>query len=115
LRFVAEAEHVPSQLLETILEEEFIMASDFYQSVINKGIVKGREQGEARGAKKEITSTIVRLLRRRLGSVNDDVQERMMAETSLDTLREWLDMATDAADAESAQRLVDTIRKTQAA
>lgn len=111
LWFVAGAEHMPEQLLRSVLDEDVVMASDYYQSVINKGKAQGVLEGEARGAKKELASAIVRALRRRLRSVNDDVLARMMSETSLDTIREWHDMAMDAVDAESAQRLVDTISK----
>jgi len=111
LRFVAEAEHVPRQLLETILEEEFIMASDFYQSVINKGKAQGVLEGEA----KTLAKNIVDILERRLGAVNNDVRKQILGETNIETLRRWKDMAFDAVDAEGAQRLVDTIRKSRSA
>jgi hypothetical protein len=108
LRFVAEAEHVPRQLLETMLEEEFIMASNFYQSVINKGIVKGEA--------KTLATTIVDILERRLRAVKSDVRTQIFAETNIETLRRWKDMALDALDtldAERAERVVEAIRNTR--
>ena len=87
------------------------MASDFYRSVINKGKARGLLEGEA----KTLATSVFDILQRRLGAVNDDVRKQILAETNIETLRTWKDMAFDALDAESAQRLVEAIRKTQAA
>lgn len=133
LWFVAGAEHVPGQLLRSILDEELVMASDYYESVIAKGKVLGILEGEARGILKgeaqgilkgeaqgilkgeaqALATSIVNVLQRRLGSVDNDVRKKILAKTNLKTLRAWHDKAIDAIDAESAQRLVETIRESR--
>ncbi len=119
LWFVAGAEHVSKHLLSSVLDEDVVMASDYYQSVINKGkaqgFLEGEARGEARGEAKTLATSVFDILQRRLGAVKNDVRKQILAETNIETLRRWQDMAFDAIDAESAQRLVDTIRKTRSA
>jgi hypothetical protein len=80
-----------------------------YESIFAKGYA----EGFAKGVTKTISETIVDILKRRLGSVNDDVRMQVLAETNIDVLRRWQDIAFDAIDGESAQRLANVICKTR--
>lgn len=115
LRFIAEAEDMPQQILEAVLAKEEAMSSGLYESAVAKGeargLAKGIAEGIVQGEAKALAGAIVRMLRRRMGVVKSDVRKRILSETNVKMLRRWLDLASDAMDAESAQRVVDTIRK----
>lgn len=117
LKFIAAKEDVPKRLLDAVLAEELVMSSEYWDSVIAKGFAKGEihgfAKGEAKGEAKTLAAAIVRTLQRRLGTVKTTVRKQVLAETNLEMLRKWHDMAIDAIDADSAQRLVDAIRKTR--
>jgi hypothetical protein len=99
LWFIAEAEDVPVRVMKEYITEAKLMASTLYQSIF--------EKGEA----KRCAETILRILTRRLGTLDPAVATRIRAESNLDTLDVWLNEALDLPDAESAHRLVEKIGK----
>jgi len=107
LWFVAEAEGLPIRLLHVYLTEEKLMESELYKSIFSKGEAKG----EARGEAKTKADAIVRVLMRRLGSLEPSLRERIRSTTDIETITNWYELALDAVDTPSAERLVDLIRR----
>lgn len=105
LWFVAEAEDVSVRVMKAYIAEEKLMASTLYQSIIEKG----EARGEVRGRAQERAGTILRVLTRRLGSVDPAVATRIRGVTDSETLDVWLNEALDLQDAEGARRLVEKI------
>ncbi len=103
LWFVAEAEDVPVRLMRAYIEEQKLMASTLYQSIL--------EKGEARGQAKVCAETIIRLLAHWMGAVEPDLRERIRTRADLDTLTSWYDDALFLRNAEDAERLAEKIRK----
>jgi hypothetical protein len=99
LWFVAEAEHLPVQVMRAYISEDRLMESTLYQSAMAKG--------EAR----VYAETIVRLLSYRMGALDPAVRERIRKVADLEILMPWYEEALLAVDAEGAQRLADKIRK----
>ena len=99
LWFMAEAEHVPVQVMRAYISEERLMASTLYQSALEKG--KTRNKAE----------TIIRILTHRMGSADPAVRERIRALSDAETLTVWYEEALQAVDAEGARRLAEKIEK----
>jgi hypothetical protein len=83
------------------------MASTLYDSIVERA----EAIGEARGRARMAADTIVRILTRRLGTLDPAVATRIRTVGDLDTLDAWLDEALGLPDAEGAARLVDKISK----
>ena len=102
LWFVAEAEHLPVQVMRAYISEEELMESTLYQSAFAKG--------EAKAEARLYVETIVVMLGRWLGTLDPALAERIGAVTDRPTLRAWQQEALYLSDAEGARRLVDKIR-----
>ncbi len=94
------------RVMKEYISEEKLMASTLYQSIFEKG----ETRGEAQGRLKERADNIVRLLIRRVGTLDPAVAERIRSVPSLDTLDVWQNEALDLPDTESARRLIEKIR-----
>jgi hypothetical protein len=103
LWFVAEAEDLPTRAMKEYITQEKLMASTLYQSILEKG----RSLGDAA----RCADTIIRILIRRLGTIDPALATRIRAVSNVDTLDAWLNEALDTPDAEGARRLVDKIGK----
>jgi hypothetical protein len=99
LWFMAEAEHVPVQVMRAYISEERLMASTLYQSALEKGETRSKAE------------TIIRILTHRMGSADPAVRERIRALSDAETLTVWYEEALQAVDAEGARRLAEKIEK----
>jgi hypothetical protein len=107
LWFVSEAEDVPVWIMRAYLTEDRLMASTLYNSAFEKGEAKGEAKGQA--------DVLIRILMRRLGTLDATVRERIRATTDRETLSVWVDEALDLTDAEQARRLAEKIQRALAA
>ena len=103
LWFVAEAEHVPVQVMRAYITEQQLMASMLYQEIF--------EKGEVRGEAKNCAETIVRLLIHWMGTLDQAVREQIRTLSDLDTLKAWQNEALYLSDAEGARRLAERIQR----
>ncbi|MFE1744905.1 Rpn family recombination-promoting nuclease/putative transposase [Coleofasciculus sp. H7-2] len=62
-------------LIRQLLREEIMQESVTYQAIIRKGVQQGKQEGK----KEEALSLIMRQLARRLGAVDQQMQERIQA------------------------------------
>ncbi len=98
LRFVAEAEGLPIQLLLELIPRNKMIESQFYQSIL--------QEGEAiRQAK-----ALLRLLLRRFDYVDESLSARVLAETRMPLLESWFDDAAILADEDALRSLVTRIK-----
>jgi hypothetical protein len=109
LWFVAEAEHVPVQVMREYITESQLMASTLYREIFHKGKAQGKAQGEALGEAKTWAETIVQVLSRRMGAIDPAIRERIRSVADAETLKAWYDEVLSVIDAEGAQRLADQI------
>lgn len=71
-------------LIQQLFREEIMRESVIYQDIIQKGIQQGKQEGEL--------AVVLRLLTRRLGTIESEVQERLrsLTTTQLENLAEAL-------------------------
>lgn len=112
LWFVAEAEDVPTKLIQLYIQEAQLMESNLYKSIFASGKARGEAQGEARGLIKAHTDTICILLERHLGSLDPAVRRQLSLWSQPDTLEGWRNEAVALTDAKSARKLLQKIMKT---
>jgi hypothetical protein len=110
LWFVAEAEQVPVQWLQTLLSRERLMQSTLYQQIFTEGEARGKASGRL----EHEADAIQRVLAARLGFVDLAVRQRVKAETDDLCLSEWYQEALLCTDAEGARKLADKIRQAPA-
>ena len=75
-------------LINQLFREEIMQESVIYQDIIQRG----EQIGEQRGKKQEALQLIMRLLNRRIGNVNSEIQQRInaLSTTKLEDLGEAL-------------------------
>ena len=116
LWFVAEAEDVPTKLMQLYIQEAQLMESTLYKSIFASGKARGEALGEARGEARGLikahTDTICILLTRHLGSLAPGVRERLASWPHPDKLEAWRNEAVALTDAKSARKLLQKIMKT---
>lgn len=74
-------------LIRQLLREEIMQESVTYQDILQKGAQQGLQQGRQEGRREEAISLLVRLLTRRFGAVDSQLQERLQG-LSLEQLEE---------------------------
>lgn len=79
-------------LITQLFREEIMQESVIYQDILQKGLQQGLQQGEERGKKQEAIELILRLLTRRIGNVQAEIEQqiRSLAITQLEELAEAL-------------------------
>jgi predicted transposase/invertase (TIGR01784 family) len=79
-------------LITQLFREEVMQESVIYQDILQKGLQQGLQQGEERGKKQEAIELILRLLTRRIGNVQPEIEQqiRSLAITQLEDLAEAL-------------------------
>lgn len=108
LWFVAEAEDVPTKLIQLYIQKAQLMKSTLYKSIF----AEGEAQGEARGLIAAHTDTICVLLSRHLGSLDPSVQQHLASWPHPNALKAWRNEALALTDAKSARKLLQKIMKT---
>lgn len=83
------------------------MESELYRSVFEEWEAKGEAKGEA----KNKADTIIQILIRRLGPLDQALRERIRGLSDIDTLNAWYNESLSVVDADGARRLGDTILK----
>lgn len=75
-------------LIQQLFREEIMQESVIYQDILQKGL----QQGEERGKKQEALQLILRLLKRRFGAIEPEIEEqiRALSITRLEDLAEAL-------------------------
>lgn len=103
LCFLAEAEDMPTKVLESLVTKEKMMESSLYRSILDEGRAEGKAEGKA--------ESLIRLLVARVGHVSPELRQIILtqARTSPEALSVWFDEAALAPDAEAAQRLIRKI------
>ena len=79
------------------------MESELYKSIFADGAARGRAEAHA--------SMVVRMLTRRLGSVDPGLRQRIQSFGDAATLEVWTDEVVLAADDGAVRRVVDRISK----
>lgn len=104
LRFIAEAEKVPSALLDRYIprKELRMSKSTLYQEIVEEGRREGRQEIHR--------ETILLALETRLGKVPQTIRSRVMAESRSRVLWSWLRAALGTTDATSARKVLERIR-----
>lgn len=110
LWFVAEAEGVPTQLVQSYIQKAQLMESGLYKSIFEEAQALGEARGEARAH----ADTIYRLLAQRLGFVEPSVRQHLASWPHLETLEAWRDEAFALRNAKSARALLAKIMSTPA-
>ena len=64
-------------LIRQLLREEIMKESVTYQAIIQKGVQQGLQQGKQEGKQEEARSLVLRLLTRRFGAVDQELQEQI--------------------------------------
>lgn len=97
-------------LIAMYLQEDILQESVIYKKIINEGIKQGIEQGIERGAKSEAIALVNRLIKKRFGDINDDLEtiikslsleqlellgESLFDFQSLDDVSVWLNQVQD--------------------
>ena len=82
----------PKNLITQLFREEVMQESVIYQDILQKGLQQGLQQGEERGKKQEALELILRLLTRRFGAIEPEIQQqiRSLSITQLEELAEAL-------------------------
>lgn len=80
------------EMIRQMLREELMQESVIYQDIVAEATAKGRAEGRAEGRVEGEALLVMRLLRRRIGEVNADLESRIRALslTQLETLGEAL-------------------------
>ncbi|MFB8787976.1 MAG: Rpn family recombination-promoting nuclease/putative transposase [Potamolinea sp.] len=65
------------KLIRQLLREEVMRESVIYQDILQKGLDEGRKQGLQQGLEQEARSFVMRLLNRRFGVLEPQLQERI--------------------------------------
>lgn len=122
LRFLAEAEKVPTSLLERYISLEDLMNSPLLERLIERdrdrllrqGRQEGRQEGIQEGVQKERKESrqdaVLTILELRLGQVPAGIRNRVRAESRVRVLDGWYKAALAATDAEAARKLLARIR-----
>ena len=96
---MAAAARLPVKMMKSWISEE----SELYRSVADD--IKAKAYASARA------ETIIQILMRRLGEVDLAIREKIRELADIDNLSFWYEESLGVVDAESARRLVETIRK----
>ncbi|MEI1373220.1 DUF4351 domain-containing protein [Nostoc sp. UHCC 0926] len=79
-------------LITQLFREEIMQESVIYQDILQKGLQQGLQQGQEQGKKQEALQLIMRLLTRRFGAIEPEMQEQIstLSITQLEELAEAL-------------------------
>ncbi len=79
-------------LIKQLFREEIMQESVIYQDILQKGLQQGLQQGKEQGKKQEALQLIMRLLTRRFGAIEPEMQQqiRTLSITQLEELAEAL-------------------------
>jgi len=108
LRFVAEAEGLPRQIMRAVLTREKLMESGLYEEIFGDGEAKGKAEGKlegkAEGKLEGKALAILAVLEARGIPVSAAVRERVLGCTDVALLDAWVRRAAVAATAAAVVR-----------